>query len=80
MTAEINLNKIRSLKSLAAIRKPLAEFVAFDATVMRDVYREDYGWGSEDYDADMEQVIDLLNKVDRRTKSLGHHLAKAKTI
>lgn len=79
MTTAIDLNKIRSLKTLEAIRKPLIEFVAFDPAIMRAVYTEEFGWGEDDYEADKEQASDLLEQVERRMKSLGRHLSRAQT-
>ena len=72
----IDLNKIRTMKTLGAIQKPLKEFVTFDKPTMLSVYAEDFGWGEEDYDADLEKAIYMLEQVERRMKSLGHHLTK----
>ena len=72
----IELNKIRTMKTLEAIQKPLKEFVAFDRTTMVTVYVEDLGWGEDDYEADKEKAEYLLEQVERRMKSLGHHLSK----
>lgn len=73
----INLNRIRSIKSLEALRKPLVDFIRFDTATMRDVYVEDFGWGLMDYEADIESAEALLEQIERRIKSLSHHLAKA---
>jgi hypothetical protein len=73
----MDLNKIRTMKTLTAIQKPLREFVTFDRTTMVSVYTEDLGWSEDDYDADKEQAEYLLEQVDHRMKSLGHYLAKA---
>jgi len=75
-TSVIDLNRIRSLRTLEAIKKPLAEFIAFDPDIMKVVYTEDFGWGNEDYEADRERAIDLLERVERRTKSLEQYLAR----
>lgn len=78
MNSTIDLNKIRSLKALEAMRKTLADFVNFDPAVIKAVYAEEYGWGDEDYDADKEQAADMLERVEKRMKSLGRHLSKVK--
>lgn len=38
------------------------------------VYLEDYGWGEEDYESDREQITYLLEKVERRRRSLEKYL------
>lgn len=73
-----DLNKIRNLKTLEAMKKDLAEFLSVDRAVMISIYDENYGWGEEDYEADKEQVQDLLVAVERRHKSLSGYLAKQK--
>ena len=75
----IELSKIRTMKTLEAMKKPLKEFVTFDTPTMLSVYAEEFGWGSEDYEADLEQANHILEQVERRMKSLGHHLAKGKS-
>ncbi len=72
----MDLNKIRTMKTLEAVQKPLKEFVTFDRPTMVAVYVEDFGWGEDDYEADKEQAEYLLEQVERRMKSLGHHLSK----
>jgi hypothetical protein len=72
----IELSKIRTMKTLEAMQKPLKEFVTFDKPTMLSVYAEEFGWGEEDYEADLEQANYMLEQVERRMKSLGHHLAK----
>jgi hypothetical protein len=61
------------------MKKVLTDFIAFDSHVMTDVYEKDYNWGEEDYEADVDTAITLLEQVEHRLKSLGHHLAKEKT-
>ena len=73
----IELSKIRTMKTLEAMQKPLKEFVTFDKPTMLSVYAEEFGWGTEDYEADLEQAEYMLEQVERRMKSLGHHLSKA---
>ena len=72
----IDLNKVRSIKTLEALHKPLKEFVNFDYATMISVYTKSYGWGEDDYEADKERAEYLLEQVERRMKSLGHYLAK----
>ena len=38
----IELNKIRTMKTLEAIQKPLKEFITFDKPTMLSVYTEDF--------------------------------------
>ena len=72
----MDLNKIRSMKTLETMKGVLMEFLTFDRTAMLEAYDADFGWGVEDYEADKEQANDLLERVEKRMKSLGHHLAK----
>ena len=74
----IDLNKIRSLKPLEEMKKDLTDFIGIDRAIMVQVYDEQYHWGEEDYEADLEQVQDLLEQVEKRIKSLSHHLSKPK--
>lgn len=74
----MDLNKIRNMKTLEAIHKPLKDFIASDRAEMVLVYSKHFGWGEEDYEADKEKAEYLLEQVERRMKSLGHHLAKGK--
>ena len=74
----IEVNKIRSMKTLEAMKKVLDEFITFDHATMVQVYAEEYGWGEEDFEADKDSATYLLEQVDRRMKSLGKHLAKGK--
>lgn len=64
----IDLTRIRSIKALEVIKKDLTDFLA-DPDILK-VYLEELDWGEEDYDADKEQVVYLLEKVERRIKSL----------
>jgi cellulose biosynthesis protein BcsQ len=73
----IDLNKIRSLKTLNEMKKDLKEFVT--NPVILTVYIEDYGWGMEDYEADKEAAEELLEKIERRYLSLEKYL-KGQTI
>lgn len=74
----IDLNRIRSLKPLEEMKKDLSEFIALDPKVVIELYEEQYHWGQEDYEADLEQVKDLLEQVERRIKSLSNHIKKSK--
>lgn len=64
----IDLTRIRSIKALEVIKKDLTDFLA-DPDILK-VYLEELEWGEEDYDADKEQATELLEKVERRIKSL----------
>ena len=72
----IEVNKIRSMKALEGMKKILNEFLNFDTPEMLDVYDKEFGWGEEDLEADRDSAGYLLEQVERRMKSLGHHLAK----
>lgn len=72
----IDLNRIRSLKPLQEMKKDLNEFITFDPKVMVEVYEEQYQWGPEDYEADLEQAKDFLAQTEHRLKSLSNHLNK----
>ncbi len=74
----IEVNKIRSMKTLEAMKKVLSEFIGFDHATMVQVYAEDYGWGEEDFEADKDNASYLLEQVEKRMKSLGRHLSKVK--
>lgn len=68
----IDLNRIRSLRTLEEMKKDLSDFLAHPD--MRVTYLEDLEWSEDDYEADREKVTDLLAQVERRIKSLGNHL------
>ena len=72
----MDLNKIQSIKTLEEMRDILKEFLTFDRTAMLKAYDEDFGWDAEDYEADREQARPISEHVEKRMKSLGHHLAK----
>jgi hypothetical protein len=74
----IDVNKIRSMKTLEAMQKVLSEFLGFDHATMVEVYAEDYGWGEEDFEADKDNASYLLEQIEKRMKSLGRHLSKGK--
>jgi hypothetical protein len=74
----IDLNKIRSMKTLENMKKSLSEFVNFDHVTMVSVYTEEFGWDEEDFEADKESATQLLEKVEKRMKSLGKFLSKEK--
>jgi len=65
----IDLNKIRSVKTLEEMKADLTEFLSNPD--VKKVYLEDYEWGEEDYDADREQAEYVLEQVERRLKSLS---------
>lgn len=72
----IELNRIRSTKTLETMKKDLSEFITNPAIV--EIYEEQYGWGPEDYEADKEQAIDLLVQVEKRLLSLTNFNQRAK--
>lgn len=72
----IDVNKIRSVKALEGMKKVLNEFLTFDKAVMVEVYAEEYGWGEEDYEADKDAVLYLLELTNKRASSLGRHVAR----
>jgi len=74
----IDLNKVRSIRALEGMKKDLTEFATFDRAIMVQVYDEQYGWGEEDYEADLDQVKEMLEKVERRINSLSNYLNKQK--
>lgn len=68
----IDLSKIRSLKTLEEMKQDLNEFLVNPD--VRTIYLEDYGWGEEDYESDRDEVTELLEKVERRIKSLDKYI------
>lgn len=68
----IDVNRIRSLKTLEDIKSTLNEFLVHPDIL--EVYIKEYDWSEEDYEADKEMVVELLEKVERRIKSLSNHL------
>lgn len=71
----IDVNRIRNLATLEDIKVTLNEFLSH-ADIPK-IYVEQYEWGLEDYEADREMAEELLEKVERRMKSLSNHLIKA---
>lgn len=68
----IDLSRIRSLKTLEEMKQDLTDFLNNPDIIK--VYVEDYGWGEEDYQSDRDEVIDALDKVERRIQSLDKYL------
>jgi hypothetical protein len=66
----IDLNRIRSIKTLEGMKKDL-EFFIKESEVSKDIYRTEYDWDTEDYEADKEEAIYLLESIDIRIKSLS---------
>lgn len=64
----INLNRIRTVAGVQAIKKDLEDFLS--NPMVPTVYKTEYGWSENDYAADREDVIYLLEKVEQRIKSL----------
>lgn len=60
---------------LEAIRVDLNDFLNHEQTEILAIYDAD-GAGEEDLDVDRDSAKDLLEKIERRMKSLGTHLAK----
>jgi hypothetical protein len=73
MITSVELNRVRSIKTLDEFKKPLVEFLALDRASAMAVYEHE-GWGEEDLDADIESVHELLDKIEHRVKSLGHYV------
>jgi hypothetical protein len=71
----IDLSRIRSLKTLEEMRDTCKDFLALDPKVALAVY-DDEDAGPEDYEADVEQTQYLLEKIEKRMKSLGTFLSK----
>jgi hypothetical protein len=74
----INLNKIRSLKTLETIRKTLMDFLNYPN--MLKVYENEFGWNEDDYSVDCDLAKELLEKVEHRIKSLTRHLNKVRDL
>jgi hypothetical protein len=73
----IDVNKIRSLKTLESIKADLNEFLSHPD--IPRAYVEEFDWSTDDYEADKETVLELLGKVERRIVSLSNFLTgKAK--
>jgi len=70
----IDLNRIRSLKTLDTMKRDLIAFI--NNPDVLTVYVEDLDWGQEDYEADIETATYLLENVEHRIKSLGRFIAK----
>ena len=72
----VNLNRIRSLKTLEDMKRDLTEFI--NNPIMKELYKEnavDDG-GEEQYEDDKEDAAELLEKVEHRMQSLGKFLAR----
>lgn len=68
----IDLNKIRSIKTLENIQADLKAFLASED--VPNVYVTNLAWSLDDYEADKEMVMELLDRVDRRIRSLSNFL------
>jgi hypothetical protein len=66
----IDLNRIRSIKTLEGMKKDL-EFFIKESEVAKDIYRTEYKWDDEDYEADKEDATYLLDCINIRIKSLS---------
>ena len=63
------------MNDLDDIRVVINDFLNHDQTELLAIYDAD-GAGEEDLDVDQDAARDLLEKVERRMKSLRTHLAK----
>ena len=68
----IDLNKIRSLKTLESIKADLMAFLT-NSDIL-SVYEKNFDWSEDDYEADKELVEELLAKVEHRIASLSRFL------
>jgi hypothetical protein len=64
----IDLTRIRSVKTLEEMKRDLEEFMVNSAILT--TYVEELDWSEDDLIADRETVSYLLEKLDRRIKSL----------
>lgn len=65
----IDLTRIRSIPKLEEMKEALEFFLR--EPIVRDIYLNDYQWGEEDFEADIESAQYMLEKVEARIKSLG---------
>jgi len=65
----INPNRIRSIEKLEEMKVDLVFFIN-DPSV-EEVYLKDYEWEDDDLGEDRELAIDLLERIERRIKSLA---------
>ena len=72
----IELNRIRSIKTLEELKKDLSDFINFDRVVLLEVYI-DNDKDEIDLDADLEEAAEVLDKVKYRIKSLGDHMSRS---
>lgn len=70
----IDLNRIRSLKTLESMKKDLNEFLTNETIPL--LYEEKYG-NLIDYESDIEDVKELMERVEKRMSSLGRYLARS---
>lgn len=70
----IDLNRIRSMKTLEEMKEDLTTFL--NDPIMLEVYVEDFQWGPEDLEADRESATELLEKVEKRMVSLKRFLTR----
>jgi hypothetical protein len=78
MLVMIDLNRIRSIKTLEEMKDDLLSFI--NDPDMLQVYTEDFGWGEEDLDADVESANYLLERVEHRIQSLTRLLKKTGSL
>jgi len=72
----IDLSRIRSLKTLEEHKKVINDFIN-NPNILQH-YIENLDWDEGDYECDVEQAKELLEKIEHRMKSLGNHLSNEK--
>ncbi len=70
----INLNLLRSVKTLESMKKDLEFFIK--EPIIKEIYDKDYDWDENDYEADREEAAYLIEMINLRIKSLS----KIKTL
>ena len=70
----IDLNRIRSIKSLEEMKKDITEFI--NNPLMLEIYSNDISLGEDAYADDKEQAEQLLVKIEKRISSLSKFLQK----
>lgn len=65
----IDLTRIRSKNVLSKMKNDLDYFI--NEPIIKEIYLSDYNWNEDDYEADKEDAIYLLSKVEKRIESLS---------
>ena len=66
----IEISEIKSIKKLELMHKDLVDFI--NSTEVPRLYIEEYGWGKEDYDYDIELANQYIDVINVRIKELSH--------